>query len=462
MREFELTYDEAFKVGLRKIDRDNRNIQVLTECYNMRLGALGLESYQPLTHPITDTLQQNWPFPQVLVGEKYRILVVRDTINLVDSVYEIEDDYSLSWIFDIDTLHYGQGTMMEMADFGEYVLMLNGVIFIYYDPTLAAFIPVTELDNIPLMRTICNFKGQAVGGNIVSDWHDCGENHVVWSRIGEMNFTPDLMNEQGFKQMPWDGQVYRVRRLKDVVMVYCSGGVMKMYPVQAPSATWGFDEMSDIGIPCESAIGGDIYGHAYVGNDSWVYTVDKEYKITKVGYKEYIDELDPTKIVVQKDANMKDYYISDGSKSFLLTATGMTEIYQSPSAVWNDSGLYGIAEDAIDQSFVAASDIFDMGYRSRKTIFGVEAGCKGDGTFYAQISYRDGINDSFADTDWVEFSPQGFAAITIAGSEFKVKVKCDSYTNVSIDYIKVRWKMTDLRNLRGVYAAPPRGQSYVS
>ena len=210
MREFETEIGDALTVGLRPDRRMPRNSQVLTECLGFRIGNSGIEGTELLTNPIPAAVDMhyNWPFPQFLVGEEYRILVVRDAVNMEDVVYSLNPDYSIATqIFAVDQLTFGQGTLMEMADFGEYAFMTNGVIMIYWDPTISDWHEVVASATIPMMRTVCNFKGQMVGGCVLSSWHDCDETFIVCSKIGQADFTPDQRNEAGYRRDPFGGEV---------------------------------------------------------------------------------------------------------------------------------------------------------------------------------------------------------------------------------------------------------------
>ena len=78
-----------------------------------------------------------------------------------------------------------------------------------------------------MMKTICNFKGQAIGGGVISDWHDCDETFYIWGKIGEMDFTPTMRNTEGFRRCPYGGKIIHVRRLDDNVIGYSDKGVSK-------------------------------------------------------------------------------------------------------------------------------------------------------------------------------------------------------------------------------------------
>jgi len=461
MREFELLIDEALKNGLSPEYALPTNSQYLWRCLGFRCGRAGLEAYKALTNPLPATIDMfyNWPFPQFLTGEKYNFLIVRDSVSQEDNIYLVSNDHqTITHIFTIDALTFGIGTLMEVADFGEYAFMTNGVIMIYWDTTINDWHEVTSSATIPMMRTICNFKGQAVGGNIVSSWHDCDKTSYVWSKIGEMDFTPDNRNESGYRRCPFGGEVYHVRRLGENVVGYSSKGITLIFPVLDP-ATFGFKELSDIGVVNRGAMNGNFWRHIYVGEDYILREVTEE-GVKELGYQYYIEQLKGSEdIIVNYEPSNRDFYIGNSSKTFLLSPYGLSEIKQHPSATWrSNNSSYMIPDIEDSNSPYLCTEPFDMGYKGKKTIFSIET---------------DAIEviDPEAGADWIvdlenwneeHYKPMnnlGLASIIISSHTFRFRLRfSDIYEMSRISYIKIRYKMTDLRGLRGIYAPPPRGQ----
>lgn len=472
MREFYTTIDEALLKGLKPEVRIPRNSPYLQECTGFRIGRKAIEGTEFLYNPLPPGLDMhyNWPFPQFLKQESYKILVVRDSVAMEDIVYSLDSSYNATQIFAIDELTYGKGTLMELADFGEYAFLTNGVIMLYWDPTLSACVDKTVIPTIPMMRTVCNFKGKMIGGCILSDWYDCDEKSIVWSKVGDVNFTPGMMNESGYRRDPFGGEVYHVRRLGDSVIIYSSGGITKMFPVDSPAATFGFKELHKVGLRNRGAMNGDFNQHLFIDLENTVWRLNEE-GLKELGYIEYVKGLDaedihgwPLDLVINFNPYKEDFYISDGSKSLLLSPQGMTNYLGSVNAVWYDNedahGLCGLPE-TIDEppNPLLVSHIIDMGYRGQKTIFSIELGSAAMDAEVA-IDWRMHHTMDFQRTSFVPINFEGIASLIVAGTEFRVCVKSSYFVTEfsSLDYITLRWKMTDLRGLRGVYASPPRGQ----
>jgi len=468
MREYELTID-SLKKGLSPERSVPMNDEWLFECLGFRVGKNDLEGYEisdddPLIGVVD--MEYSWPFPQFITGEKFNFLIIRDALlNHEDKVYSISDNYVATHIFDIDELTFGVGTLMEVADFGLYAFMTNGVIMIYWDVGLGDWREVAASATIPMMRTVCNFKGQAVGGGVVSAWHDCDETFYCWSKIGEMNFTPDSQNEAGYRRCPYGGEVYHVRRLGDNVIGYSSKGITMLRPVGSPVTTFGFTELEDVGLVNRGAIAGDLRRHVFVGTDCIIREMKGE-GIKELGYYRYMKDLEDENedIIVKYDRIKKDFYIGNSKKTLLLSPYGLTEIPQHPSALWtmsnHDNELIMLPNTVDDYTPSLTTTIFDLGYRGQKTISSIESDVLITSGAKAVIGWVNTLA-VWGYTGEVPLNNEGIASITASGNEFVVKLNFDSVAVTSpIKYIKIRFKMTDLRGIRGVYSPPSslRGQ----
>lgn len=464
MREFYFTFD-GLKAGLRRDHRNPRNVQALVECMNAKAYERKLGPYVPFVLPAYTfagapvSLSLEWPFPQLIGGTDYDFLVIRDTLNAEDLVYTIGAGGVLTQIGVCDVLTYlAYGDRFDVADFGPYVLMTNGLMMVYYDILGTVWVAGPVIANVPLMGTVCNFRGQAVGGDIRSAWHGCGTDSVVWSMIGEMNFNPDLTNEAGFRNLPFSGSVRRVMELGDYVVVYGSNGILGMQPVSTPAATFGFKEVLDIGIPCKTAVGGNDKEHVFLGSDGWLRKIDATLTVKKLGYYEFMNPLG--EVVVSFDPREEgEHYISDGVTGYVLTPWGLGQCHQLLSSVEriNDE-ITGIFGDDGDMEYRVKTDTVDLGYRGLKTLQVLEHGLYSPTAARAGVEWR---NDSsaFVDAGSRPLNDQGIVTRPISGAEFRLKFEADNYIDVELDYITARYKMTDMRSIRGIYAPPPRGQS---
>ncbi len=473
MREYELIIDKAFKNGLSPEEIVPSNTQILSECLGFRCGRAGLEVHKTLDNPLPASLDMyyDWPFPQFITGEKYNILVIRDTVNQKDDVYLVSADHStITFIFSVDELTFGKGTLMEMADFGEYVFMTNGVIMIYWNVALGAWSHMVVSATVPLIRTVCNFKGQAVGGNVVSAWYDCDETFYVWSKIGSIDFTPSEDNEAGYRRCPFGGVVYHTRRLEDSVIGYSSKGVVQLDPVADPTTTFKFKELHDVGLINRGAMNGNLREHVFVDNDYNIWRIGIGVDVgglniatinpKMLGYRQYIEQLAGEDIIVSYNPAKGDFYIGNSTKTYLLTSQGLTEVKQHPSAVWRSNNESYMLPDTVDANkYYICTEIFDMAYKGQKTVFGIETDAMPVDGAEAGVDWANDLI-SWGLDHYKYLNNMGISTTIASGNLFRFKLRFTAMSEATrISYMKVRYKMTDLRGIRGIYAPPLRGQS---
>lgn len=472
MREFELEITKALLTGLSPEYTLSFNTELLWECLGFRCGKGGLAPFangsNPL--PITIDMYYSWPFPQFVVGERYNFLIIRDTVNNEDAVYSIADDMTtVTYVFSVDQLTFGLGTLMEVADFGEYAIMVNGVARIFWN-TLGAWNASVATATMPLMRTICNFKGRAVGGGVTSAWHDCDESFYIWSKIGQMDFTPDDKNTAGYRRCPYGGTVYHTRRLGNSVIGYSSKGITQLDPVAEPAPTFKFIELHDVGIINQGAMGGNLREHVFVDSDYNLWRIGIGVEVgglnianvnpKKLGYRYWMKQLAGEDIIVTYDRSTGDFFIGNSTKTYLLSPYGLTEIPQHPSATWRvGDSLHMLPDDIDDFYYLITTEVFDFGYKGLKTISVIETDAMPATNPMAAVDYIFS-KDKYGNSSFKKINSLGVATITQAGNSFRFKLKFDEIgSDFRISYIKVRYKMTDLRSIRGVYAPKPRGQS---
>jgi hypothetical protein len=466
MREFEYTFEDGLKVGLRRHHKNPRNSEACVEYLNMRVTVNGGEPFIPFTDVyewVSRGVEQVWPLHQLICGKEHTFLVERnDTLGQV-KVFEIGSNWSKTQLLLATDAAFGKGERFEIADFGKYILMTNGKVMVRRNPVTGVYESLLNDSVTPRMKTLCDFKGQIVGGNVVSQWHDCDASSIIWSDIGSACFLPSRRNEAGFRKMPQGGIVHRTRRLGDRVMVYGSEGINALIPVSSPTATFGLDELLNFGIVSSAAVEGDSNQHIFVDRLGWIWSINSKMELKKLGYQEFMLKLDPANIVVTHDKMENDFYISDGVKCFLLTPSGLSEVHQLPLSIGGVNGqVVYMGKDSQDHNGRVVTDTLDFGFRGLKTCSVVEHGLSGPHVARSAIDWRDNKQRTFARTPWTPLNNLGISSRTISGNDFRFCIETTNYKDMTLDYMKIRWKMTDLRALRGVYAAPARGQGVLS
>jgi len=440
MREFESTFEEGLKKGLRREEFSPAKEQQLVECWNLRPQPTGLQPIVSITNPFDETI--SWPWPQVMAGMNFRLLADETEI------YTCDGSWATTSV--IDTLTTGD--CWDWADFGDFILMTNGSQIVQRYGFTGVWSSFASTAAIPAMKTICNFKGQVIAGNI-SSWHDCDSNYVAWSDIGSATFEPEsLKNEAGYAIMPFNGEVLRVLPLGDVVIIYCENGVAVMKPAKQ---YFGIAELLPVGIPWKGAVGSSDKGHTFVDYNGELWFLGSDLKPKKLGYQEYISTLSAGDIMISCNDGENEYYISDGTYCFLLTRQGLCQVHQLPTSVaFIDGQLTGVFTAGSDLTGRAVTDILDFGIRSFKTISALELGIQSSSSVQACVDWRSDINGTFQRSTWLESNPTGFVTPIVTANDFRLCVRSSSYSDMQLRHIVARVKNVDRRAMRGV---PVRG-----
>ena len=435
MREFEWPFEEGLRKGLRREEFSPAREQQLVECWNLRPRATGLLPIVDITNPFSETI--SWPFPQVLVGRNLSLLADTSAIYTCDS----------SWATTVAISGIPVGSCWDWADFGDHLVMTNGERLIQRNGHTGAWTSSTGTTTVPLMKTVCNFRGQCIAGNFDS-WYDCGTNFVAWSDIGSLDFNPSQRNEAGYTIMPLSGEVLRVMPLGDVVIVYCESGVAVLKPAQQ---YFGMAELLPIGIPGKGAGGGSDHGHVFVDYNGELWKLDRGLKAQKLGYQEYMTTLDADQIMISYNAGENEYYISDGTLTFVLTPFGLCQSYQLPTSLaFVDGVLVGVSSNGTDIEGRIVTDVVDFGIRSFKTVSVLELGGHSPNGFQACVDWRSSNSGSFLRSTWLVSNPTGFVTPIVTAHDFRLCAKSSNYVGMELRYLTARVKNVDRRAMRGV------------
>ncbi len=460
MREFETTFKEGLRGGLRKGFDNSRNSEALTEAFNLKCYENGIRPFIPITWVSGWSL--DWPYPQAFVGKNYRVLATRNR------TYEIASDFDL-----VKALDVPEGQRWDFIDFGDYLLLVNGsTIVVNYN---GSYSKESSTSIMPRFATGCNFRGQIVAGDIRTDWFDCDRGSVIWSKIGSADFTPGGGSIAGYRHIYWEDNVLRTIRLGDAVVVYGSNGIMSMIP---SDATFGMKEILDVGIPTRDSVAGDDKFHFFVDSDRWLWIMGVDLKPKKLGYQEYIETLNDN-FIMSYDSFNKDLYISDNSNCFLLTPYGMTKVHQLITSVVNIGGTsYGSISEGSNQDIILVTDTIDFGIRGIKTISTVELGVDCSSNVFIAIDYRYNKANGFSRSPWKLTGPEGVGTPIVSAPEMRVCVKTTplvsdkmsmedgidmdyedgtsmlyesgiTFDDFNLDYINTKVKLVDRRFIRG-------------
>uniref|UniRef100_A0A6M3JA26 Uncharacterized protein n=1 Tax=viral metagenome TaxID=1070528 RepID=A0A6M3JA26_9ZZZZ len=472
MREFESVFAEGLKRGLRRGTDNPLNSQYLTSAMNVKCYESGIRPFIPLQTVPGSVV--TWPFGQAFFGSNVKVYATETDI------YELDDNWTMT-----HKATATAGERWDFLDFGLYVLLLNRTSIVTRDPSSGSYTVSSSMSGFPRFSTGCNFKGQIVGGNIRTNWYDCGSGSLIWSDIGSAMFTPGVKNVAGYRHTPWKGKVLRVKRLGDVVVAYCENGIGILAPHEQ---TFGFKELLDIGIKGRAAVEGTVNKHLFIDADNWLWSIGSDLRPKKLGYQEYIKTL--TNAVISYNPGEDEFFISDNVRCFLLTMYGMSECHQLISSVAKlGSTVYGCIRDTNDRDVLIITDALDFGLRGMKTVGTLELGLSCTAPVYVAVDYKYNKTTEFARTSWILCNPNGVVYVPTTAVEFRLCVKTAgqqgrieeeedgfvitledgsdlllegaNYASFELDYITIRIKVSDKRYIRGTYATTASSRASV-
>jgi hypothetical protein len=416
------------------------------EARNMIAEARGMRSLESLYNPFS--VSQDFPFPQIFLGHQKWLLCDKDAI------YEIDGFWNLTKVLDLTADYTADPTLeyntWHFADFYNYVLLTNGEFLVHYDTTTDTLEKVTVSSSMPLVYTLTNFKGQLFAGGVLSSFNGCDETFYLWSKIGAADFTIDQSNIAGFRAIEGKGNVLRTEAMDKMVVI---GGEESVSIAVPAETTFGHRRLIGEGIPSRDAI---AYGNgwsAIVTNSGTVFALDDGGKLTRLGYRDHINTLDLSELVISYASIADVFYLSDGTKTYVLTEHGLTESYQIPANVQaydgQDISVYSMSGDT--EGLLIFSPI-DFRLKGFKTITAIEVGVTTGDDFYVAADWKNAPKDSWRRSSFIKCSPQGVGYLTLTANIFRPILKFTAGTGTYWEDATIRIKLSDKRAVRGQYA----------
>jgi len=316
-------------------------------------------------------------------------------------------------------------------------------------------IPITISGNVPLSGLYALDDLELIVETSISGWGVANEerkNWVGWSKIGDVSFELDLVNDAGFRPMSWPGYVYQVRKLDKNAVIYGSGGVTVAYPVDSPMPTFGFKEISNIGIKNKTAVGGDEFVHFYIDVLGCLYKVTTE-GVENLGYEEFLLPL--VNPVLTWDAAKRRLHISDESVGYIYNEETLTGGYANLTGLYRvKENLTGVSPDElIAEPVEICTDIIDFKRRGLKSIESMQFDAISEVPLFAAIDYRYDKKEDFRTTEWSPLNNEGVVHRRAAGVEFRIRLKGLDHGTFDFSYISIQFKFIDQR-----FTRDPKGE----
>ena len=281
------------------------------------------------------------------------------------------------------------------------------------------------------------------------------KNWVAWSKIGDVRVIADRSNESGERPLEWEGWVYKVMKLGKLVIVYGENGISQLFPVAAPVVSFGLREVHQLGLLDKNSVAGNDDMHFFVDKRGVLWQLTAEGK-KELGFEEFLLPLklsSSTRVVCLYDEFDRRLFISNGSTGFLYRE-GLGGGYANITGIGNKAGVKFVTAPTAPVTLAAeiCTDIIDIRFRGIKTVTMVEVGTDTSQALFVAVDYRYDKSQAFVTSPWVLCNQEGMAFLGISGVEFRIRVRQTTRSSMEIDYINVRYKLTDGRFKRGPLA----------
>lgn len=415
MRESALNLDEALQKGLLPVL--GTNLKGLQSCKNAKPNGVGMEYIPPYSSYLG--LTGTYPFPQLLVGEKYSYIASSSVISECTSGSLV--------------LKYTNNatTQYDLADFKESVVIAGNGIQLYRSPNgLLSPIGCYEYGYIgPIVagKSCCSFNGLLVLAS---------ESTVYWAaRPLSIEFNLQVNNVPtgaGFIK-PFCGKILRVISTKKQVIVFGTSGISILSFTNDPLPSFGETSTIPCSIGYREAVAHnaddiffvDLFGFL------WQLDVDKG-KITKIGFSHIFKNTQP---VGSYDSDNNEFLFCNGTQTLVIGQYGVGSREQVITSGGSIDGQHKVIVNSThsqDLEVVVANQ--DFGYNGIKTQYAAEINAETDGSIYADEAYT---------------GPSNVGMKIIASETFRPTIKITGHSHALVCGLLLRWKLTDKRYARG-------------
>ena len=263
-------------------------------------------------------------------------------------------------------------------------------------------------------------------------------------------------NEAGFLPMEWQGTVWCIKALGDNLIVYGDNGISLLYMIDDPYPTFGMRTLRRFGIAGRTAVGGGDSGHIFIDAAGKCWSLSPELEFTELDFDEVLADLVTDHISIIHDPQLDEFHITgtDGStvKAFTLSDGALYRHKHAPTSGEFISGsMVGVYEELSSFDYAEVrTDTIDFGSRDIKTIQSIEVGGTATSTLSCRIFFRSDSSNGWSYTARTALNEKGVLDILASGVEFQIQIYDEDYTNVSrIDYIKIVWRSSGVRNFKG-------------
>ena len=246
------------------------------------------------------------------------------------------------------------------------------------------------------------------------------------------------------------GTVYDVREIGNRIAVYGSAGVSLI--AQGEDGVFRATIITDNPVSYYRTVAGDKEKHIWMDREGSLWYMLNEYIPRRLGYKEYLSGLTRTATTIQYDPTEDDYYISDGTNSYILTTSGLCKARYLLSSIVRDpstGAFYGTFKTGATATFEVVTQSMDMFRQSIKMVQTVEVVHAGLSSVLVGVDYRYTKSDNYTRSTMKGVNKEEIAWPMVAATDPRIVLTGTPGTG-ALNRVQVRWKAGDVRNIRGL------------
>ena len=135
-------------------------------------------------------------------------------------------------------------------------------------------------------------------------------NWLKWSKIGEFDFTQDKTNIAGEMPLDWPGDIWHIGKLHKDIIVYGSGGITILTPVDT---VFSKNTVLELGIKSKGAVLTTLHFHIFITSDGTLWRFGET--LEQLGYDEFLSGV--SNPIISYDSVNDLVYICNGTLGYV-------------------------------------------------------------------------------------------------------------------------------------------------
>lgn len=272
-------------------------------------------------------------------------------------------------------------------------------------------------------------------------------------------------NELGFVPMNWQGDAVRMLPLGEGFVVYGKEGISYLEPVLEPVPTFRKTDLFNVGIPDCKTVAGNKDAHLFMDTEGFIYLLQANLQVERLDYRAItVNFTTKADVLILFQERKRRWFLQDDSFCYMFYNGVLTEIGQFVTSVGEYLGNEVATDKLLEKtggSYVTTNttnikivtSVLNMKTVGIKNIVTVSAELVPgfDVTFQdieMRILYRYDQSATFIESASRVLNSEGWAHFNIAGTEFKIDLRCTKKTAFELNALNIVYQPIDKRFIR--------------